>query len=310
MQYVPEGGGSYHWKLAGAGGQARFVTVDDLDTKDWLGDTREQRFAGLGRALGTAAALRSEAGLEFVVAPVPARDGARLRRLDDRYTVSVFPFLDGHSYPFGDYHDAGLQRAALDLIAALHQATPAVGDRAPRHVLGFGGRADVDAFLLHPDRPWRGGPFSAAAHQQVTARTEQIAALTDGFDRLVDATAPARARTVVTHGEPHPGNLMSVTGRVMLIDWDTVALAPPERDVCLIAAGDEDGVVDRYQQITGRDLDPAVITLYRLRWVLDDLGSAIRMFRNDHRDTRDTRGWFDSLAPQLRQVPEWLVRLG
>lgn len=309
MQYVPKGGGSYHWKLAGERGRAHFVTVDDLDTKDWFGGTRQETFGGLRRALGTAAALRSEAGLAFVVAPVPSSDGELLRRLDDRYSVSVFPFLTGHSYPFGRYPDAGLRRKAVDMVAALHLATPVAKDRAPHHVPGFQGRADLEAFVADPDRPWQGGPFSQDAHHLLVTRTAQIACLTDSFDHLVDATAEARANTVVTHGEPHPGNLMSVNDALVLIDWDTVALAPPERDVCLIAADEDDGVVDRYQKATGRELDRTVITLYRVRWVLDDLASAISMFRNGHRYTRDTRRWFDSLEPQLERLPAWLDRL-
>ena len=94
-EYVPEGGGSHHWKVTGKDGLARFVTVDDLDDKDWLGDTREAVFSGLGRSLGTAAALRDRAGLDFVAAPLPDRDGELLRRANDRYAVSVFPFLAG-----------------------------------------------------------------------------------------------------------------------------------------------------------------------------------------------------------------------
>ncbi len=101
---------------------------------------------------------------------------------------------------------------------------------------------------------------------------------------------------------------MLTRGRLVLIDWDTAALAPPERDVALIATAAGEGTA-RYQQAAGRDLDPAVITLYRARWYLDDLASAIRMFRNPHRDTPDTRRWRDSLAPNLEQLPRWLELL-
>src|SRR5581483_1758475 len=52
---------------------------------------------------------------------------------------------------------------------------------------------------------------------------------------------------------------------------------PRHRDVALIATAAGEGTA-RYQQAAGRDLDPAVITLYRARWYLDDLASAIRMF--------------------------------
>jgi spectinomycin phosphotransferase len=303
-EYLPEGGGSHHWVLTDGDGLRHFVTVDDLDSKDWLGDTRPAVFGGLRRALGTAAGLRHGAGLEFVAAPVPARDGELVRRLGRRYAVSVFPFLAGRSYRFGPYPDERLRGQALKLIAALHQSTPAVRELALVHVLGFTGRGDLDAFLAEPGRPWDGGPFSHAAHRQTAARAADLARLAAGFDHLTAATAPARASLVITHGEPHPGNLMTVGGRVLLIDWDTAALAPAERDVCLIAAGPAD--IDYYQEAAGRELDPAVITLYRLRWYLDDLGSAIRMFRHQHGDTPDTRQWREGLASQLEQLPRWL----
>jgi spectinomycin phosphotransferase len=309
MDYVPEGGGSHHWKLTGDDGQPYFVTVDDLDTKDWLGRTRGAAFEGLGRALSTSAALRYDADLEFVVAPIRARDGELLHRLDSRYTVSIFPFLAGHSYAFGPYTDARLRGLVLDMIAVLHQSTPAVRGGAPRHVLGFAGRCDLDAFLLAPDRPWDGGPFAEAARRLLVTRTGELAELAAAFDRLAYSTSPARTDLVITHGEPHPGNVISVNGRLVLVDWDTAGLAPPERDLSLIATSGRDGL-DRYQQATGREPDLTVIALYRLRWYLDDLASAVRLFRNRHRDTPDTRRWLDGLAPELQQLPAWLELLG
>jgi len=317
MQFVPAGAGSYHWKLTGDSGRSRFVTVDDLDSKDWFGHIREDVFDGLQRALNTAAALRHEAGLEFVVAPIATGDGGLLRRIDDRYTVSVFPFLSGRSFPFGAYADARHRDEAMDMIAALHQATGVVRDRAPRHLPSYGGRDDLQAFLLEPDHPWDGGPYSEPARRLLRTNAAELAELAAGFDRLIAATAPARAHPVITHGEPHQANVMSVHGRLVLIDWDTVAMAPPERDVSLIATnrsatrGDStrDDGIDRYEQITGQALDPAVISLYRLRWYLDDLASAVRLFRSQHRDSADTRRCWDALRPQLEQLPRWLGQL-
>jgi spectinomycin phosphotransferase len=304
MKYLPKGAGSHHWVLAGADGRRHFVTVDDLDGKDWLGGTRQAVSEGLRRALQTAAALRHEAGLEFVVAPLPALDGAPLRRLGDRYAVSVFPFLPGHSYPFGPYPDEALRGQALEMLAALHRSAPAVRDLAPSHVPGFTDRAGLDAFLRDPGRPWDGGPFSAAAHGLAAARAAAIARLTAGFDRLAGATATARAEQVITHGEPHPGNIMHVDGRLVLVDWDTVALAPPERDVSMVVAGSQD--IDRYQNAAGREVNFDVVTLYRLRWYLDDLSCAVQMFRSHHDDTPDTRQWWQALAPMLDELPRWL----
>ena len=49
MRYAEVGGGSYHWVVRAEGARHWFVTVDDLDDKPWLGDTRAAR---PGRAAG------------------------------------------------------------------------------------------------------------------------------------------------------------------------------------------------------------------------------------------------------------------
>lgn len=305
LSYVAKGGGSHHWTLVADGDPTLFVTVDDLDDKDWLAATRDSAFGGLRRALETAASLRDAAGLDFVVAPLAAGSGDLVARVDDRYAISVFPFVEGRSHEFGPYSDARLRRRALDMVAALHGATAAVEERAPRHVPDFGGHRDLDAFLAEPERPWDRGPYGERARELFRARTGELAALAGAFDELARRVLAARRQAVITHGEPHPGNLLSAGDRVLLIDWDTTALAAPERDLWLVAATDEDTA--HYEAATGRTIDPDAMTLYRLRWYLDDLASAVRMFRNPHARTNDTDRWFDALAPNLAQLPNWLA---
>jgi spectinomycin phosphotransferase len=309
LEYLPEGGGSHHWVVIGDDGQRHFLTVDDLDNKSWFGDDRNVVLEGLGRALDTASALRHEAGLEFVVSPIAGTDGRLVRRFDSQYTLSVFPFLAGRSFAFGPYADAGTRDQAVDLIVSLHAATASVRGRAPGHVPRYGGEHALKAFLAEPDTPWTGGPFSASARDVLTRHTREISKLADGFDRLVAVTAPQRADLVVTHGEPHPANLVALEdGRLALVDWDTVALAPPERDLSLMTHPTDEGL-RRYARATGRPIHASVIALYRLPWYLDDLASAARLFRNEHRDTPDTRRWLESLAPRLTELPVWLALL-
>ena len=307
LEYVAEGGGSHHWVLADGRGGRHFVTVDDLDDKDWMADTRAGVLAGLERALGTAAALRDTARLGFVLAPVACREGRPLRRIDDRYAVSVFPFVDGRSYPFGPYTDIQLRDRVLEMIAELHRSTPAVEHRAPQHVLCYGGQRDLAAFLADPGRPWVGGPFAGSARDLLAPRARELAALVAAFGQLAAEAAARRHPQVVTHGEPHPANIMSAGDRLLLIDWDTTALAPPERDLSVVASA-PDGL-DRYERATGRAVDPALLTLYQLRWYLDDLASAVRLFRNPHSSTADTVRWWQGIGPQLEQLTLWLERV-
>src|SRR6202007_857236 len=101
-EYAAVGGGSYHWHVADGGGRRAVATVDDLDAKAWLGGTREESFGGLRDAFETAVELAAHR-LPFVVAPLRRGDGAPLVRLDDRYTLAVFPFVEGEPGIWGGY---------------------------------------------------------------------------------------------------------------------------------------------------------------------------------------------------------------
>ena len=88
LRYIPKGFGSYHWLAETPAGQRYFVTVDDLDTKPWLGGDRESTFEGLRAAYETAVILHEEADLGLVVPPVPELEGASAVRLTPRYSLA------------------------------------------------------------------------------------------------------------------------------------------------------------------------------------------------------------------------------
>ena len=70
--------------------------------------------------------LREEAGLRFVVAPLPSTDASLLRTVGPRFAVSVFSFLDGRQWPEGELSSSHDRRAVADVLARLHAATPTV----------------------------------------------------------------------------------------------------------------------------------------------------------------------------------------
>ena len=84
VQYLPEGGGSFHWRVVDRERGALFVRVDDLDDKPWIGDQRAVVLDGLRRAFATAILLQQDAGLSFVVAPLPSVAGQAVQPLGER----------------------------------------------------------------------------------------------------------------------------------------------------------------------------------------------------------------------------------
>ena len=308
LEYVSVGGGSHHWLADNADGQRHWVTVDGVANHGFLGALPADAFSGLRCALDTALALR-EMGLEFVVAPLCSKRGQTMEALGARCAVAVYPYLVGTSGKFGAPRSADERAQVVDVLVRLHQATPAVTALARPWQVSPASRRALEDALDNLEQPWVGGPFSEPARATVAGHAPALRRLLATFDQLAAEVAAAGAEQVITHGEPHPANLLSAGGSLMLIDWDTAGLAPPERDLSLILGEAGEGA-DRYREATGRAYDPAVLNLYRTRWYLDDLASAVRLFRQPHNSTADTERWFGGLAPRLAQLPEWLGLLG
>ncbi len=116
---------------------------------------------------------------------------------------------------------------------------------------------------------------------------------------------------VITHGEPHAGNVLVTGGGLVLVDWDTTLLAPPERDLWDLA-GDDRAVLHRYAVATGTAIDEQALTLYRLWYDLAEIGGYLTLFRSPHANTGDTRESWTNLQHFLRPAERWLtlVRAG
>ena len=301
LDYAAVGGGSYHWVIRDLEGRHGFVTVDDLDVKPWLGDTRESTFEGLKGAFDAAVALR-DSGLDFVVAPILAGGGDTVRRVGPRYAIALFPFVDGQAGEFGRYNDT--ERAAiLTMLAELHQATPVAASVARTVDLSLPGRGELESALQALDQPWSGGPFSEPARQTLASHASEVAELLSLFDRLGADVAQRTGNWVVTHGEPHAGNVMRAADGHVLIDWDTVALAPAERDLWMLVHDSADEATI-YTEATGHELDQVAVDFFRLTWDLADTAAFTQQLRSPHRHNEDTMRAFNALTYYVTRTRE------
>jgi spectinomycin phosphotransferase len=218
----------------------------------------------------------------------------------------VTPFADGQPGHFED-NLAPADRAELTcMLAALHRAEPPAG--TPLRALHLPGRALLELSIGERPGSWpAAGPYGEPARELVAGHAAGLRRALAAFDRLAPQVAESGA-LVLTHGEPHPGNLIRSRGRYLLIDWDTAGLAPPERDLWRVLpdpATDPAGyaeLADRYGELTGHEVSTAAVAVYRLRWDLDDISLFLADFRAPHRRTADTRVAWSGLADAVRRV--------
>jgi spectinomycin phosphotransferase len=287
LKFEPLGAGSHHWFASDAAGERRFVTVDDLGLKPWFGADTDAAFRGLKTAYEVARMLH-DGGLDFVVAPIPAARDEVLVWLSERFTIALFPFVDGHTADFDDAPVGRERDALLRMWARLHAATPLVRGRALKRGFGVTCRRELEAALRETDRAWEGGPHSEAAREWVASNRDWLIGALARFDDSARRIAVKGYPPVITHGEPHGRNLITNGSSRFLIDWDTVALALPERDLWMLDDG-APGALDAYAEASGRAADPECVAFYAATWHLSDIALFVDLLRDPHIDDADTR---------------------
>jgi spectinomycin phosphotransferase len=306
-EYAPVGAGSYHWVVTDSSGTRAFVTVDDLDQNKWLGDTRESAFDALQAAFDTAVALR-DAGLPFVVAPIRTSRGTTVLRTGGRHAVALFPFVDGRTGRFG-HADAAERVAVASMLAELHTATPVARSVVRSVGIELPGRGRIESSLQQLGQAWVGGPLSEPARGALAGNAGDVADLLALADRLSAAVESRGSAWVITHGEPHAGNVMRTAQSRVLVDWDTVALAPPERDLWMLVGERADDVANVYADATGHRLDDDAVSFFRLTWDLKDLAEYLNVLRSPHRETEDTARAYEGLTRCVSIRERWKALL-
>jgi spectinomycin phosphotransferase len=290
LTYRPVGFGSHHWELVDGSDDRWFVTVDDVAAAQGAAESWADARAGLHAALDSAARL-ADAGADFVVAPHRAADADVLVDVGE-YAISLFPLVTGETFSWGPFVPSELRDGVIGLLARLHEIDPVRTPELRRDDHSIPHR-DTLMRTLDPDAAVpAAGRFATPVHALLRAHAADLLLRLDQYDRLIASSTMVDADAVVSHGEPHPGNVMRVAGRgLVLVDWDTVRLAPPERDLWMVDPGDG-SALRAYETVTGVRLDARRVDLYRLRWDLADLAAFAHTLGRPHAgDASDFKSW-------------------
>ncbi len=270
--HLPVGFGAWHWQALAAGRPVLFLTLDRLGVHH-SGDTLEAAYAG--------AAELAWRGLDFVVPPLPGPD--------DRFTAGLGPYAlsasvwhEGSSGdgPFPDHAEA---ERTSGMLAAIHAQAPPTG--IPRwHPLV--GPDFPDLLAARTLSPWTSGPHGETARLALRERLDEIGHWTADYLRLAASTDPEA--WVATHGEPHTRNLLVSGDRTYLVDWESLRLAPQERDLRYLVPHGLSG-----------DADDSLVTMFDLEWRLDEVSQYADWFEGYHRDSADERIALDGLRHEL-----------
>lgn len=260
LTYLAVGFGAHHWQAL-VGGVARyFVTLDGLGERHTL-QTLQAAYAG--------ASALARNGLSFVIAPIEPFIVSLAGR-----AVSLTPWVDGTPVPSID------KDATAVMLRRLHAVDPtALGVEVSRWQPVVG-RDLADHIGSRLQRPWSDGPYGERSREAVAAALDDIRRWSSRYAELGKV---ARTRDwVLTHGEPDCHNQLVTASGTMLVDWETLKLAPVERDLQTLGSG-----------------DPVMLELFDLEWRLDEISQYTTWFSEPHGQSEDDRIAFEGFMHEL-----------
>ena len=275
--HLPVGFGAHHW-AASAGGERRlFVTLDGLEPRH-SPESLEGAYAG--------AAALFDAGLEFVVPSLRAEPGTFTVPLGSG-ALSATGWVDGTVAGTGDLPDREAAEANARILERLHAATPPPGLPTWRPLVG-------DAFAAVLERrtasAWDTGPYAERVRLALRERLDTIDRWVGAYYRLADE---AGSRPwVATHGEPHTRNQLVAAEGVLLVDWESLELAPRERDLrTLVDSGHEDLARPHWP----------MVEMFDLEWRLDEISQYAAWFAAPHTGNANDDVAFAGLLSELER---------
>jgi len=286
LEYRPVGFGSHHWEAIDDQGVRHFVTADELSSESRIGDEVSALGLHLRRALEAATDLRA-VGCSFVVAPIITRSDDPFVQFSG-YSIALYPFIEGRSFSSDGVFSEADRDQVLAAVLALH-LVPIAAIRPPE-TDGFvvPWLDQLDRSMHHCNEGRSNGPHAAVASQLLIDNEAEIKRLIARYRSLVAQYLSDPGPVVITHGEIHPGNVMVTAKGYVIVDWDTVLLAPPERDLWRLAQGGG-SVLRAYADATGAAPKEWLVGLYATRWDLAEIASFTAEFRTPHEDTEDSR---------------------
>ncbi|MFN8483589.1 MAG: aminoglycoside phosphotransferase family protein [Anaerolineae bacterium] len=218
-------------------------------------------------------------GVAPVIAPLACLDGRPWTRVAD-FAATLYPFIEGRNgqeTPPSDRHWVELGAA----LKGMHTVNlpPALAERISRETFSPSWRDMVRDFQARAEDTAYAEPVAARCAAFLRAQRAEIDSLVARAEALAPGLQAQTPALVLCHGDIHAWNLLiAADGGMYIVDWDTLILAPKERDLMFVGAGLGIGDTPEaaalfYQGYGETDLNQAALAYYRCERIVEDIAA-------------------------------------
>ena len=218
-------------------------------------------------------------GMKPIIPPIATRTTGALWTPLGTFTLILYPFVTGKSGWEVELSPRNWQDLGMGM-STLHGAalTPEMALDIPRETYSAVWRDRVAAFLEAVPRQTFEDPVARALAERIQERRAVIEHIVRRAEELGEILARQPPDACLCHGDLHAGNvLIDETGRLFIVDWDTLILAPKERDLMFIGGGvggawNREDEAEWFHEGYGRcDIHRPALAYYRCERIVQDI---------------------------------------
>jgi spectinomycin phosphotransferase len=220
-----------------------------------------------------------DVGIGHLIAPFSTKTGTLWTQMDAFHLI-LYPFIEGdNGYQVqmseAQWHDMGTAFRQIHTTVI----PSALQHRLPREHYSPEWRDKVKNFLAQEDGNTFTDPIAVELFAFLANKRDEIVALVARTEQLAQILVVDSPEAVLCHADIHAGNvLVEPNGLLYIVDWDTLLMAPKERDLMFFGAGLWGGWHTPQEEKTlffggygETDIDQTVLTYYRLERIAQDI---------------------------------------
>lgn len=232
-----------------------------------------------GASIQVPAWLRDQEILQ-VVAPQRTADTSLFVDVG-RFVLSLYPWIEAHTVAEAGL---GLQswRELGSLLRRIHLTSlpPEILEAVPRESFVPFRRQVLSDFVLKSKDPRSDSQLPSELADVLAPRLHIISTLLEYVDAKGEELRRRAPPQVLCHADLHGWNLLTDGhGKLWIVDWDEVVLAPKERDLMFLIEGIGHGLMEPEETdavLAGYGhpvVDEELLTYYRCAWAVQDIAA-------------------------------------
>jgi spectinomycin phosphotransferase len=218
-------------------------------------------------------------GVPHLIAPLSTRTHTLWAKME-AFKVMVYPFIEGkngYEVPLSEtqWHEMG--RAFRHLHAT--PIPPEFAHHLPHETYSPHWRTTLTTFLSRTDSDTFTDPITVDLFAFLAEKRTELLQMITRTEQLAEQMQSRSLPLVLCHADIHAGNaLVQEDVTFYIVDWDTIRMAPRERDLMYVGAGlwgnwqSADAEETFFYRGHGEsDVDPVAIAYYRYERVIEDI---------------------------------------